>query len=89
MMIALEKLLHLPVETAAGERLGTVVSLDLDVEEHAVMYYVVKPALVPRLLATELIISPRQVISISQEKMVVEDAVIKKPVTATAPTPTI
>jgi sporulation protein YlmC with PRC-barrel domain len=76
MMIALEKLIHLPVETASGDKLGVVSSLNLDIDRHLVMSYIVKPSLVPRLLAKELIIGPQQVVSIMADKMVVEDGVV-------------
>ena len=87
MMIALEKLLHLPVETETGTKLGTIVSVVIDIETHGVQHYIVKPSFLPRLLSQELMISPHQVLAIKEEKMIVEDAILKDP--ATAPTPAV
>ena len=87
MMIALEKLLHLPVETETGTKLGAVASVVIDPETHRVQNYIVKPAYLPRLLSQELMISPRQVLAIKEEKMIVEDAILKDP--AVAPTPAV
>ncbi len=72
-IISLKKLLHLPVETESGTKLGTIAGAEIDVEQHVVMRYVVKSSALPKPLANELLISPSQVISVTKEKMVVED----------------
>lgn len=76
MRINSKDLLSLPVETKSGERLGKVASFEIDCETHLIVNYYVR-SLKDLLFKDELIISPSQVISISKEKMIVEDAVIK------------
>ncbi len=73
-IMTLKKILHLPVETHSGIKLGTVSGAEIDVEQHVVMRYVVKSSHLPRPLASELLIAPSQVINITEEKMIVEDA---------------
>ena len=76
MQLSHRQIIKLPVETRSGQKLGVVVSFELDSERQSILRYVVKPAMVPRLLANELIISATQVISLTNEKMLVDDAVL-------------
>ncbi|OGL68487.1 hypothetical protein A3E96_00905 [Candidatus Uhrbacteria bacterium RIFCSPHIGHO2_12_FULL_46_13] len=62
-------------------------SFELDSEQQIVSRYIVRPALVPRLLAKELIISAGQVVGLTNEKMVVVDSVV--PVGAAEASPAI
>ena len=76
MQLSHRQILGIPVETKSGQKLGVVVSFEIDSEQQIVSRYVVKPALVPRILASELIINAVQVISLTNEKLIVEDSVV-------------
>jgi hypothetical protein len=64
---------NLPVETASGTSIGKLVGVELDSETHRVTFYHVrrKGGLVSS--GPELLISPTQVVLLTNEKMVVED----------------
>lgn len=85
MQISLKQLLHLPVETKNGSKLGEICGINFDAERHLVVSYAVKAAYLPRPFASELLIAPSQVLSITTEKMVVIDMAI--PASEAAPTP--
>lgn len=75
MQLSNQQILGVPVETKNGYRLGVVASFEIDAEQQRVARYIVKPALVPRMLARELVINAAQVISLTNKKMTVEDGV--------------
>ena len=86
MKINFKKLHELPVETESGLLLGNIDDCELDIENHNVVKYLV----VHRKLLTkgqELLVSPNQIVSITTEKVIVQDNVeaeqikqsIKKP----------
>ncbi len=65
----------LPVETASGTAIGRLSSVELDPLEHRVAYYHVRRRrLVPG--GPDLLIHPKQVVEINDERMVVEDLVL-------------
>jgi sporulation protein YlmC with PRC-barrel domain len=69
--------LRLPVKTVSGKSLGHIVDLEIDIATHSVTAYHVKPnRLMPDMVSTPLIISPSQVVEITAEQMIVEDASI-------------
>ncbi len=74
MHINLHTLLHLPVYTQSGARLGKVRDVKLNIESHSVQQYVVRAGLLNK---NEYLIGPAQVISISEEKMIVDDTITK------------
>lgn len=81
--------LHLPVRTASGHRLGSVVDLTIDADTQAVMSYHVKPnRLVPDMVTSPLIIDHSQVLEITQKELVVDDNVERRPADRTVPLPT-
>jgi sporulation protein YlmC with PRC-barrel domain len=65
------QLKNLPVETLTGKKLGHVIGLVIDPETHDVVQYEVKQGL--GFSRHALLIGASQVISISVEKMTVED----------------
>lgn len=74
-----KKIVHLPVFTRAGKELGKVSSFDIDLETQRVSrFYVKSNHLIAELFSKELIIAASQVISITEEKMVVEDLHLKE-----------
>ncbi len=74
MLVGLKNLLHLPVETKSGGKLGKVVEVNLDTDGHLVREYIVRPALFSQ---RTFLIRPAQVIAVTAEKMVVEDGALK------------
>lgn len=85
MQLSNQQILRVPVETKSGYRLGVVASFEIDAEQQIIARYVVRPALVPRVLARELIISAAQVVSLTNKKMVVEDGVMPARVAEASP----
>lgn len=77
MHLTLRQLHNLPVETRSGRKLGRVVDVELDPDRQEVAaYHVRSRTVIPGLLEQKLLIDRRQVIQLTTEKLVVEDAVI-------------
>ena len=78
MLINSEQLIGLKVETESAEYVGRVQSLDLDIESQSVRSYHIKRSLLEGGMFTdELMVHHKQVVSITSEKMVVVDNVVK------------
>lgn len=74
-----KNIIHLPVFTKSGEELGKTCGFEVDVDTHVVtQYYVKSHHLIAELFAKELIVAASQVISITNEKMIVEDLDLKE-----------
>lgn len=73
MQVAFTTLIGLPVFTESGKRVGKVVDAALAVDSHTVRTYLVRPHFFK---IDELSISPSQVRSITDTKMIVDDAVL-------------
>ncbi|MFH1789774.1 MAG: PRC-barrel domain-containing protein [bacterium] len=73
MLFNFHHLTHLPVITASGTKLGRVHDINFDIESHAIFGYCVRSSVIGR----SYLIKPSQVVEITNEKMVVEDAVSK------------
>lgn len=78
MRISSSDLINLSVCTQAGQHLGRVDSFEVDIDSRTISKYHVKTGLIKGLWHQKLIIDQSQVISISKEKMVVEDIVSKE-----------
>ncbi len=77
MLINSEKLIGLKTETQSGAYVGKIRSFDIDIETQGVRTYLIKkPPFVPG-FSEGLIVHHKQVVSISEEKMVVLDNVVK------------
>ncbi len=86
-----KQIIGLPVETQSGTALGRVRGFVLDADRGIIAQYVVKSANPLReLFGKELLIAASQVITLTAEKMVVDDLVAaeKKRSPAIAPTAT-
>jgi sporulation protein YlmC with PRC-barrel domain len=81
MKIQSNDLINLPVYTQSGQHLGRIDSFDIDLETYTITHYYVKTGLIKGLWHQQLVIAQSQVISISKEKMVVEDNIKKQPET--------
>lgn len=74
MLISDKQLLGLSVVTESGTDLGSVSGFDINVDSHSVWrYHVRSHHLIRRIFGGELLISYTEVISISEDKMVVSD----------------
>lgn len=78
MLINHKKLIGLVVETQSGERLGEIAGFVLETEAQTIYQYQVRPGGLSGIFAKELLVHRQQVISISEEKMVVDDLVYKE-----------
>lgn len=81
MKISSKQLIHLPVITESGQELGTVGHFDVDVESHVIShYYIASDHIIKRFLKWErdLMITPQQVVSMSESQMVVQNTVLKE-----------
>lgn len=74
MRLSLKKIIDLSVETEMGENLGKIIDLNLDINNHAVVEYVLQIGILKR---QKLLIKPIQVVKITNEKMIVDDTVLK------------
>ena len=72
MLIKSRNLIGLAVITRLGMRLGKVSGFEMDAESHLIRAYEVKRPL----LGGTLLVPQQSVISITKEKMVVEDGVV-------------
>jgi sporulation protein YlmC with PRC-barrel domain len=78
--------LRLPVRTESGLPLGSVVDVSIDPDTQSVCQYHVKPnRLVPDVVWSPLLIHRDQVVSISSECIVVDDAVMRHKKAVAAP----
>jgi len=74
MLVNYKNIIKLPVITQSGESLGSVVDINLNIENHVINDYVVEHGFLNR---EKYLIKPVQVVSIDEDKMVVEDSVIR------------
>ncbi|MBN1325562.1 hypothetical protein JW977_01080 [Candidatus Falkowbacteria bacterium] len=78
MFISDKKLNHVRVETAGGRYLGLVQGFELDTDTGIIeKYYVKSKKLISGLFENALIINRKQIISFTDEKMIVEEAAAK------------
>jgi len=71
-----KELIGLPVETKSGQLLGNLSGFEIDVDSQQIIKYFVKTKnIIKNFLIPELVIDYRQVISITKEKMIVDDNV--------------
>jgi len=80
MLLSVKRLIGLPVYTQSRQKLGRVIDINLDIDSHDVFQYVVGRGIVDKDL---YLVRPIQVISITAEEMVVDDAVGKNLVAST------
>ncbi len=81
-------LLGLPVETKSGQHLGKVQNFEVDPETQSILRYTVRgDKLLQELFGQELIIQASQVISVTKERMTVDDLVVRDAEPVVAPSP--
>lgn len=84
MYINLPKLTHLPVVTQSGIKLGRIYDIKLDIPSQMIVGYLVRPSALSR---QNFLIKPSQVVKITAEEIVVEDATLKEKTKETRPLP--
>jgi sporulation protein YlmC with PRC-barrel domain len=75
MYINEQTLIRLPVFTKSGDKLGHIIDIEIDLENHQVRKYFVG-ALFQK---GTYLIGPSQILKITDEKIIVEDTVMKDP----------
>lgn len=79
MNLSKNQLINLPVFTRSRKRLGHIVDFELNTElQEVIKYHVRGENIIKELIEKDLIISSSQVISLDDQKMVVEDLVQKE-----------
>jgi len=79
MLIKAKKLLNLPVYTKSGQLLGEVDDIEIDIDDQMIVNYRVGSRnIVKKLLVKELVIHRSQIISITTDKIIVDDNVSEK-----------
>jgi len=74
-----QEIINLPVFTQSGENLGRVVDFEVSSDTHQIEKYIVRSGLMAGgILQKDLLISPTQVISMTNEKMEVEDTLTRE-----------
>ena len=73
-----KKIIGLAVQTESGESLGKVYDFEFDVDSQSVVKYYIKASLIRDLFDNKLIVHRDQVVLIDNDKMVVDDEIIKK-----------
>ncbi len=85
MIVNSKKMAGVPVRTEAGFSVGKVVSFDLDGDTGKLTVFRVRiPGAVPALLDQEAMISWSQIVSMSDQEVVVVDAVVREMAAAKA-----
>jgi sporulation protein YlmC with PRC-barrel domain len=74
MFIDWHSLTHLPVFTESGQRLGNIREVEIDVENHHVRKYLVTHGFIGK---ETFLVTPGQIKEVSNERIIVDDAVIK------------
>lgn len=82
MLISSADLINLPVETQSGQHLGRVAAFDIDVDANTIIHYHVSTGLIKGLWHQRLLVHYSQVVSISSQKMVVEDNIKAEPLSS-------
>ncbi len=79
MTIGRKDLSKLPVQTQSGQKLGHVVDYDIDEGTHRILRYHIKSSkLLQELFSGELIVPVERVVSLTRDRMIIEDAVVKE-----------
>ncbi|MFA5358281.1 MAG: PRC-barrel domain-containing protein [Patescibacteria group bacterium] len=80
MLINAKKIITLPVYTKSGQFLGEVTDIEIDSDGQMVInYFVGSAGVIKKLFVVDsLVVHRSQIVSISNEKIIVEDNVAKK-----------
>lgn len=79
MIQSFKQLKNLPVYTKSEEFLGKIKDVEINSDDHRVIKYVINSSdVIKRISGKELFIGPGQVISLDEQKMIVEDSTEKE-----------
>ena len=79
MKISSNDLINLPVYTESGQHLGRIISFDINIDNYLIEKFYIKTGLIQGLWHEQLVIDPSQVISITKDKLIVEDLTGSEP----------
>ena len=86
MDLTFRQLKNLPVYTKSNEYLGKIQEMEINSETQNISKYIIKSSQVSkRLVGKKLWLNPHQVISIDEQKMIVEDGAVKEGVLVNEP----
>lgn len=77
MTLTSKQIVSLPVFTESGVKIGKVAFLEFNEKEHLIEKYAIKTSGLMQLIPTIILVSPKQIIEINSEQVVVEDNIIK------------
>lgn len=77
MTLTSKQIVSLPVFTELGVKIGKVAFLEFNEKEHLIEKYAIKTSGLMQLIPTIILVSPKQIIEINSEQVVVEDNIIK------------
>lgn len=89
MKLSSQQLIGLPVYTKSGKHLGQIVSLSIETDIGQVTHFHVRTGLISGLWHQELLIAREQVLSIDEDRMVVDDSVAQQQAKAPKPKPAL
>jgi len=88
MIIKHKNLIGLPVETKKGQEIGSVVGFELETDSHEIIRYQIKKSgLLTGIMNKHLLVHKNQILKITPEKMIVEEALVKEEETAESTAP--
>jgi len=88
MIQTFKQLKNLPVYTKNKDFLGKIKDVEINCENHSISRYIIKNSdVVKRIAGEEIIISPSQIVSLDDKKMVVEDNFVSESNLAKEPAP--
>lgn len=72
-----KKIIGLAVQTESGEELGKVYDFEFDIDFQSIVKYYIKASIMRELFDNKLIIHCNQVVSIDNDKIIVDNGIIK------------
>lgn len=72
-----QDILHLPVYTKSGDHLGKVTDVNIDPDDLRIVQLIVKSGVALPIVSDEYVIHRQQVIAVSEDKIIVDDAAAK------------
>lgn len=78
MLINDKQIIGLTVETQSGQHLGKISGFNLESETQTIYQYEVKPSGLNKIFSHQLLVHQKQVISLTKEKMIVDDLIYKE-----------
>jgi len=77
MLLDFKKIISLPVKNESGEYLGQIIDLEININDYCVTKFIVKHKF-GIFESNELLISPTQIVKISDSEIIVKDLNVKE-----------